>query len=308
MSNSEADPPWPSRTRLGSAAPRPDVGEAEAGWRASWANPERVFCDAHPPVNVPPPRNVWTPDTLRGGGVILYGLIEKLSRRDALTPEEAAALREVLGPLQRVAAGTDIVREGARPEHSTLLTSGFTARYSTLADGGRQITELNVSGDFVDLHSFMMKQMDHGVVALTECVIAPAPHVVLRRLTEEHPHLTRLLWLDTVIDAAIHRQWIASMGRRSALAHLAHLVCELYKRLEVVRHATDCRFELPLSQAVLADVLGLSTVHVNRLVADLRARNILTWGQGRIEILDWDRLAELAEFDPAFLRLQREPV
>ncbi len=124
-------------------------------------------------VNVPPPRNVWTPDTLRGGGVILYGLIENLSRRDALTPEEAAALREVLGPLQPVAAGTDIVREGARPEHSTLLTSGFTARYSTLAVGGRQITELNVSGDFVDLHGFVMKQMDHGVVALTEFVIAP---------------------------------------------------------------------------------------------------------------------------------------
>lgn len=235
-------------------------------------------------------------------------LIEKLGRRDVLTPHEAAALRGVLGRPQSVAAGTDIVREGDRQDHSTLVVSGFAARYTTLADGGRQITELNVSGDFIDLHSFVMKQMDHGVVALTDCVIAQAPHAALRRLTEEHPHLTRLLWLDTVIDAAIHRQWIACMGRRTALAHLAHLVCELYKRLEVVRLAADCTFELPLSQAVLADVLGLSTVHVNRLIAELRSGGVLTWAQGRVEILDWDKLAELAEFDPAFLRLRSEPV
>ena len=236
------------------------------------------------------------------------GLIEKLGRRDALTSDEVAALRDVLGQPRAVAAGSDIVRESDRPDHSTLLASGFAARYTSLEDGGRQITELNISGDFIDLHSFVMKQMDHGVVALTDCVIVPAPHAALRRLTEDQPHLSRLLWLDTVIDAAIHRQWIASMGRRTALAHLAHLVCELYKRLEVVHLAAEGRFDLPLSQAVLADVLGLSTVHVNRLIAELRAMEALTWAQGRVEITNWDKLAALAEFDPTFLRLHREPV
>lgn len=238
----------------------------------------------------------------------MESLIEKLGRRDRLSPVEQAALRDVLGAPQVVASGTDIVREGDWPEHSTLLNSGFTARYTTLQDGGRQITELNVSGDFIDLHSFVMKQMDHGVQALTDCVIVPAPHVKLRRLTEEHPHLSRLLWLDTVIDAAIHRQWIASMGRRTALAHLAHLICEIYKRLEVVKQASAHAFDLPLSQAVLADVLGLSTVHVNRLVAELRAMELLTWVHPRVEILDWNRLAALAEFDPTYLRLDSEPV
>lgn len=235
-------------------------------------------------------------------------LIDKLGRRDTLSTEELSALRQVLGRPREVRAGTDIVREGDHPDHSTLLAMGFTARYSTLADGGRQITELNISGDFIDLHSFVMKQMDHGVVALTDCVIVPAPHAALRRLTEHHPHLTRLLWLDTVIDAAIHRQWIASMGRRTALAHLAHLLCELYRRLEVVRQAADYVLEVPLSQAVLADVLGQSTVHVNRLISELRAMELLTWSQGRVEIMDWDRLAALAEFDPAYLRLHSEPV
>jgi CRP-like cAMP-binding protein len=231
----------------------------------------------------------------------LERLIDKLGRRDTLSAEELIALRQVLGRPREVRAGTDIVREGDHPDHSTLLASGFTARYSTLADGGRQITELNISGDFIDLHSFVMKQMDHGVVALTDCVI-------VRQLTEHHPHLTRLLWLDTVIDAAIHRQWIASMGRRTALAHLAHLLCELYRRLEVVRLAADHVLEVPLSQAVLADVLGQSTVHVNRLISELRAMDLLTWSHGRVEIMDWDRLAALAEFDPAYLRLHSEPV
>lgn len=235
-------------------------------------------------------------------------LVEKLRRRDAINHDEERALLEVLGTPQSVTTGCDIVREGDRPDHSTLLVEGVTARYTTLGDGGRQITELNVSGDFIDLHSFVMKQMDHGVTALTPCVIQPAPHVALRRLTEQHPHLARLLWLDTVIDAAIHRQWIASMGRRTALAHLAHLVCELCTRLDVVGGAPDKSFDLPLSQAVLADVLGLSTVHVNRLIAELRSLEVLTWTQGRVAVLDWDRLAALAEFDPGYLRLQREPI
>ena len=235
-------------------------------------------------------------------------LIDKLARRDVLSLDEEAALDRVLGTPQSVTAGADIVREGERPGHSTLLTTGIAARYTTLQDGGRQISELNVSGDFVDLHSFVMKQMDHGVVALTDCVIVPAPHAALRELTEHHPHLTRLLWLDTVIDAAIHRQWITSMGRRTALAHLAHLICEIYKRLEVVGLTADCIFDLPLSQAVLADVLGCSTVHVNRIIAELRGMDILTWSQGRIELLDWDRLAALAEFDATYLRLHSEPV
>lgn len=245
---------------------------------------------------------------LEGGSAGLDNLIEKLGRRDTLSPDETSALRNVVDAARHIPGGSDIVREGERPDHSTLLACGFTARYVTLLDGGRQITELNVAGDFIDLHSFVMKEMDHGVQALTDCVVVTAPHSALRMLGENHPHLMRLLWLDTVIDAAIHRQRIASMGRRTGLAHLAHLICELYKRLEVVNRAVDLAFELPLSQAVLADVLGLSTVHVNRLIAELRALDVVAWSQNQIEILDWEELVRLAEFDPTYLRLQHEAV
>ena len=235
-------------------------------------------------------------------------LVEKLSLRDALSPEEVAALETVLGPSRTISAGADIVREHSHPLQSTLLISGFSARYSTLRDGGRQITEINVSGDFIDLHSLLMKQMDHGVLALTDCVIANAPHARLIELTERHPHLGRLLWLDTIIDAAIHRQWLVAMGRRSGLSHLAHLVCELYLRLRAAGQAGDMTFDLPLTQSVLGDALGLSTVHVSRLITELRGEGVVNWSGRRIEIADWHRLAEIAEFDATYLRLSNEPV
>lgn len=235
-------------------------------------------------------------------------LVDKLSLRDRINPEEVDALSAVLDAPKSVSAGSDIVREHTRPLHSTLLISGFSARYSTLEDGSRQITEINVSGDFIDLHSLLMKQMDHGVVALTDCVIAEAPHSGLIDITERHPHLGRLLWLDTIIDAAIHRQWLVAMGRRSGLGHLAHLVCELYLRLQTVGQTGDLTFELPLTQTTLGDALGLSTVHVSRLISELRSEGVVAWAGGRIDILDWRRLAEIAEFDPTYLRLQCEPV
>ncbi len=235
-------------------------------------------------------------------------LVDKLSLRDRLSVEEIVALEQALEPPRSLPVGADIVREHTRPSASTLLISGFSARYSTLEDGSRQITEINVSGDFIDLHSLLMKQMDHGVVALTDCVIANAPHTRLIDITERHPHLGRLLWLDTIIDAAIHRQWLVAMGRRSGLGHLAHLVCELYLRLQAVGQTGDLTFELPLTQTTLGDALGLSTVHVSRLISELRSEGVVAWAGGRIDILDWRRLAEIAEFDPTYLRLQSEPV
>lgn len=243
-------------------------------------------------------------------------LVEKLSLRDQVAPDEVEALKDVLDPPREIRSGADIVKEHSHPLHSTLLISGFSARYSSLVDGARQITELNVPGDFIDLHSLLMKQMDHGVVALTDCVVASAPHAKLIRLTERHPHLTRLLWLDTIIEAAIHRQWLVAMGRRSGLGHLAHLVCELYLRLQAVGQTTGktsgkadgMRFDLPLTQATLGDALGLSTVHVSRLVTELRGEGVVNWSGRQVEILDWRRLAEIAEFDATYLRLQNEPV
>jgi CRP-like cAMP-binding protein len=233
-------------------------------------------------------------------------LIRKLEERDRLSEEEKQVLAAALGPSKTVSADTDMVREGDRPSESTLLVEGFAARYKVLQSGKRQITAIHVPGDFVDLHGFLLKKMDHAIAALTPCTVATVPHETLRRITERHPHLARLLWLSTLIDSAIHREWLVAMGRRSAKEHMAHLFCELYLRLQLVGLTKDNSYEMPITQAELGDTLGISTVHVNRVVQELRAEGLITWRGNRLAVDDWDRLRQVAEFTPTYLSLFNE--
>ena len=155
---------------------------------------------------------------------LLEAFFRKLERRDVLFPKERAALTAAAGAEAIFEAGSDIVREGDRPHQSTLVLSGFCTRYRLLSSGQRQITSIQIPGDFVDLHSLLLKEMDHAVGALSRCHVITFPHDRLVAITEDFPHLTRLLWLMTLIDAAIHREWLVAMGRRSASQQLAHLI------------------------------------------------------------------------------------
>jgi len=233
-------------------------------------------------------------------------LIQKLERRDRLSAEEKRALEDAVARVRVVAADEDIVREGDRPTESSLLLDGWAARYKVLDQGKRQITALHIAGDFVDLHSFLLKTMDHSVLALTPCRLVLVPHAALQRITEAHPHLGRLLWLNTLIDGAIHREWLTAMGRRSATAHAAHLLCELYERLAIIGLAEGQRFRFPVTQGELGDTLGLSTVHVNRVLQDLRGDGLITWRGDVVTLHDYERLKRVAEFDPTYLNLQEE--
>lgn len=234
-------------------------------------------------------------------------LILNLGSHDFVTPDEQAALEAVITETAVFATGADIVPQGSRPSHSTLILDGIAARYKILEDGSRQITALQIAGDFVDLHAFMLKTMDHGVTAMTPCRVAYAKHNDLKIITETMPHLTRLLWLDTLVDGAIHREWIVAMGRRSRKSHLAHLICELYVRLKIVGLVENSSFRLMLSQAELADVLGLSIVHLNKTLQLLRQEGAVRWESRTVEIVDWARLVEIAEFDDTYLSLRVEP-
>lgn len=231
----------------------------------------------------------------------------KLERRDVVSAEEREALIAAAGAQADIPAGKDLVSEGDRPNHSILVVKGISTRYSLLSDGRRQITAIHVPGDFVDLHSLLLKEMDHSVGALSDCHIVTFPHNRLTALTQTHPHLTRLLWLMTLIDAAIQREWIVGMGRRSAAQQLAHLICELYTRLEIAALVQNDRFVFPITQVELGDTLGLSAVHVNRVLQELRAENLFSWHGQTIHILDWPGLQRRAEFDPAYLHLNSEP-
>jgi CRP-like cAMP-binding protein len=236
-------------------------------------------------------------------------LIRKLLVRDSTLSQESQKLLVAgLQPPVTVKAGTVIVEQASRPGHSTLLVNGWASRYIELDDGRRQTLALHVSGDFVDLHSFPIKVMDHAVEAVTECSIAAIDHSALRAITERDAHLARLLWLLTLVDAAILRQWLVGATRRSALEHTAHLFCEIATRLRVIGLASpDQPFELPLSQQQLGEALGITPVHVSRTISALRNRNLVRWGGGQVQIMDWNALRDLARFDPTYLSLTDEP-
>jgi len=228
-------------------------------------------------------------------------LSRRIEIRDDLSAEERQALLASATDFRLFAAGATIVEHGERPQICTLLVKGFASRFNYTEEGGRQITAVHVAGDFVDLHSLPLKRMDHGIGALSECLVLYFPHSNLVRVTEEHPHLTRLLSMLTMLDAAIHRRWLVAMGRTSSLSHMAHFLCELYLRLEAVGQAADCHMELPLTQAELADVLGISAVHANRILQELRGRQLLTWEGSHIHLVNWPFLVAEAQFSDEFL-------
>ena len=229
----------------------------------------------------------------------------KLRARDDLSPEEEQAIRGAVAEVREVAADKTIIRAGDELSVSVLLLDGILCRYKDLRDGSRQISELHVVGDFADLHSFTLKRLDHSVMALTRCRIALVPHERIEAITTEHPHLARLWWFTTNMDAAIHREWVLSLGRRSALSRTAHLFCELRVRLGLVGLADGAGYELPLTQTDLAECLGLTPVHVNRTLKELRTRGLVEFRGGRVAIHDPGGLERVAEFDPAYLYLER---
>ncbi len=234
-------------------------------------------------------------------------LLMKLSARDTVSSEEAAALHDALSVVREAPADRTIIRAGDLIEESTLLIEGVMCRYKDLKNGSRQISELHVAGDFVDLHSFTLKRLDHSIMTLTPCRFALAPHERLKTITEQFPHLTRLLWFSTNLDAAIHREWVLSLGRRTALARTAHLMCELYYRYLVVGMTDGLSYPLPITQTDLAECLGLTPVHVNRSLKALRERKLVTFRNRLVAIDDLAGLEKVAEFTTAYLAIERRP-
>lgn len=233
--------------------------------------------------------------------------IAKLRARDDVSVAEEATLRAAVSRTKAFAADVTVIESGQELTESWLLTSGFAARFKDLRDGSRQILELNVPGDFIDLHGFLLKTIDHSVGTLTPCTFAMVPHDTVKRISEEMPHLSRLLWLQTVLDAAIHREWVMSLGQRPANGRLALLFLELNIRLGLVGLARENRFDLPLTQEELGEITGLTPVHINRTLKALREDGLVIVKSGKVEILDLAGLQRQAEFDPTYLNLMKRP-
>ncbi|MGI4765364.1 MAG: Crp/Fnr family transcriptional regulator [Janthinobacterium lividum] len=194
-----------------------------------------------------------------------------------------------------------IIREGDVPHVVNVVLSGWVCRYKMLPNGQSQIVSLFLPGDMCDPYVFLLGAMEQSLVTLTPVTLAKVPAQTIRTMTASGPELAEALWWQMLIVAEIQREWTVSLGRRTAVQRLAHLFCEVFARLAVVglSNGSECNF--PLTQSHLADILGLSPVHINRCLQDLRTTSLVTLRGKRLTINDHEGLMDLATFDPAYL-------
>lgn len=224
-------------------------------------------------------------------------------RTKTLSPDERAALDGALTGTREVGARTTLLRQGDTLSQSTLLVDGLMGRYLDDRQGSRQLIALHMPGDFVDLHAFPLTHLDHDVGALTPATVAIFSHRGLREALERVPSLWMKLWFSTMIDAAMHRQWVFRLGRLDALSRLANFICELHLRFTAIGMASGHSFPLPLTQSDIAEMCGLTHIHVNRVLRQLREEGMLEFRGGIVTIHDSAGLARRGQFDPAYLYL-----
>ena len=232
-------------------------------------------------------------------------LIRKLESIFELTNEERAAVESLPLNVREVAAGETIVRDGDRLNQCCLVIAGLICRSKTLGDGHRQIFMFHISGDIPDLQGLHIDVMDHDIGALQPSTVSFIPHQAIRAVTKAFPRIADAFWRDTLIDAAVFRAWLVNVGAKSAYGRVAHLLCELVARARAVGLAENTLNHLP-TQEEIGDALGLSVVHVNRTMRELRAKDLVATPQRRqLVVLDWDTLREAGEFDPTYLHLKK---
>jgi CRP-like cAMP-binding protein len=201
-------------------------------------------------------------------------------------------------------AGVEISHAGMRSLRCSIILDGFLATSKTMPNGKLQIIAFHIPGDMPDLLSLHLEVPDSDIRAISDCTLAYMANSDLYRLCNEHPRLGDVLWRDTVVEVAIAREWIVSMGQRQAVSRIAHLLCEMMTRMKIVGRVFDGTCLFDLTQKNLSDATGLSVVHVNRTLQELRARNLISFGQGMLTIHDWDRLVRLADFRSDYLHQQ----
>lgn len=228
-------------------------------------------------------------------------LIRKLQTISDLGPSDTTILGNVAIQEKEYQANADILREGDRPTLSFVVLDGLIGSTKMTGDGKRQITSFFVPGDIPDLHGLHLSVMDCSFTPLMASRVGFMRHDALRAICDQHPSITTVLWRSTVVDAAIYREWVTNVGRRDGYARMAHILCELIVRLRAVGRIEDHVARLPITQAALGDALGLSTVHVNRILQDLRRDGLISTVGSRFHATDWAGLVRAGDFDGTYL-------
>lgn len=229
--------------------------------------------------------------------------VDKLERSSDLDQEDREAVLKLPYTIRRFGAREDIFRYGEKPVYCCLVLDGWVHRYGIVGDGDRQILLFYIPGDVPDLQHLFLPLLDHTLASITASTLAFIPHRSLYSLVERRPRLMAALWRDTLIDTSMYRERVMCLGRRSSVGRTAHFFCEMYLRQEVAGLAGELRCSIPITQGEIADVLGITPVHLNRSLRTLRSRHVIDLNGGRLKILDRSALIKAAEFDPAYLHL-----
>lgn len=234
---------------------------------------------------------------------VLASLLRRLNTVSQLEPADIDAINSLPIAVRHWEGGRAIVSEGERPKECCLIIEGFCIRSKTTIPGGRQILSIHIPGEIPDLQSLHLHMMDHDLITLVPSTLGFISHTALLALTHARPNVADALWRDTLIDAAIFRECIVNVGQRPAPARLAHVVLELRRRLAVTNQAESAAIEFPLTQEQIGEALGITPVHANRIIKQLRQDGIVDVGKGRVQVLDEAKLMELAQFDDRYLHL-----
>ena len=237
---------------------------------------------------------------------MVHALTSRLEAFTRLSPEDKAALEKLSKVSRTVAPRRDLIREGEKPNYVHLMLDGWACRYKTLPDGRRQIVAFFVPGDFCDLNVYILKQMEHSIGAITRLAVADISRDEMDYLTTNHPRITQALWWESLVQQAIQREWTLNLGQRSAYERIGHLLVEVYLRLKTVGLTWNGTCDFPLTQVDIADATGLTPVHVNRTLQELRRDELIELERKQLNIPDLHRLMDVAMFNANYLHLDHE--
>jgi len=229
--------------------------------------------------------------------------VQKLKNLADLSSVDTDAIAALTSHSRDYASKQDMIREGDRPGPVFVILKGWACRYKILPSGTRQIMAFLLPGDCCDLHVGMLAEMDHNLQALTPCEVALIPGDRMEALLEDHPAVARAMYKSQLIDEGILRSWIVSMGRRSSIERVAHLMCELYLRSFSINGTDEVAF--PISQIVLADALGMTPVHVNRILKELRVSGAMSLERGNLLVINPLKLVQIAGFAENYLHRRK---
>jgi CRP-like cAMP-binding protein len=237
------------------------------------------------------------------GGPAYNPLVAKLARFARFSDEEIGVLEALCASQERFSSGVNLAVEGGPGRLGFIVIRGLACRCRFLADGRRQILTFLMPGDFFDLHGFLFTSMDHAVVTIAATRLATVARDKVIEVAACYPRIAAAFWWSEMQEAAMLRERVVTLGRRNARARIAYLFCELLWRYRAIGATEDHTIRLPLTQVDIADTLGLTAVHVNRVLQDFRRQGLITLVQRRLQLHDFARLQNVAGLTQDYLHL-----